>query len=160
VNGDDRIQARPRSAPNQQLLVVELLEVGRYWGPVGVNTAPLSAPGRAAPDPLEIVVSPETVVLGAVVDRVAPDLPAADVPVPVAEPVVAEPAEPVDAPVPVPEVPVTPVAGAVVGDVGAEPVGVATVVPGAEPVPAVVVVPGAPTGVLAGLVLPAGTSGA
>jgi hypothetical protein len=79
--------------------VVELLEVTRYCGPVGVNTAPLSAPGAAAPDPLEIVVSPETVEVGVVADPVEPALPDAAPLVPVEVPAVVEPAVPVPVPV-------------------------------------------------------------
>jgi hypothetical protein len=162
MDGDDRIEARPVSAPNQQLLVVELLAVRRYCGPVGVNTAPLLAPGGAVPDPLEIVVSPETVVVGVGVDPVAPGLPDAGV----LDPVVVEPAEPEEAPAPVSAapvpVPVTPVPVTVVGvvvDVGTKLVGVPPAVPGEEPVPVVVVAPGVPIVVLEEPVVPVATSG-
>ena len=136
MDGDDRVQPGPLSAPNQQLLVVELLEVTRYYGPVGVNTAPLLAPGAVARDPLEIVVSPETVELGVVVDPLDPAWPEAGVVAPVEEPVVVEPVEP-PATVPVLDVadpvPGVAVAGVVV-DAGSVLVGVPLVVPVAEPV--------------------------
>jgi len=134
VDGHDDVEPGTPSAPDQQLLMVELLGVALYQ--FGVNTAPVSVRGAAPPAPLEMEVSPETVELGVVVDPLDPAWPEAGVVAPVEEPVVVEPVEP-PATVPVLDVadpvPGVAVAGVVV-DAGSVLVGVPLVVPVAEPV--------------------------